>query len=79
MAKVLAGEIVSTKMDKTVVVNVERRYQHPVYKKVVKRNKKYLAHNDSFDLKIGDWVTIQETRPISKRKHFIVSKKRKIK
>ena len=79
MAKALAGEIVSTKMDKTVVVNVERRYQHPVYKKVVKRNKKYLAHNDSFDLKIGDWVTIQETRPISKRKHFMVSKKRKIK
>jgi len=72
MAKVFKGRVVSTKMQKTVVVKVERVFRHPLYKKVVRRHKKYKAHNEKIDLKIGDIVKIKETRPISKDKHFIV-------
>lgn len=65
--KTLTGTVISTKMEKTVVVTVERRWRHPLYKKIVKRSKKYLAH-DEFGVKDGEKVTIQETRPISKLK-----------
>ncbi len=70
--KVREGIVVSAKMDKTVTVNVERTMAHPRYKKVVKRSKKYYAHNEKSDLKAGQRVRIQETRPLSKLKRWIV-------
>ncbi len=75
MIKKLIGEVVSTKMEKTVVVKVERRFSHSKYRKVIKRHKKFKAHNKNFDLKVGDKVLIEESRPISKEKKFIVVKK----
>ena len=59
-------------MDKTVVVQVERRVMHPIYKKYIKRSKKYAAHDEANAHKIGDVVQIQECRPISKRKTWEV-------
>ena len=70
--KVREGVVVSAKMKKTVTVNVERTISHPRYKKVVKRSKKYYAHNEKDDLKEGQRVRIQETRPLSKLKRWIV-------
>ncbi|OGK68248.1 30S ribosomal protein S17, partial [Candidatus Roizmanbacteria bacterium RIFOXYA2_FULL_41_8] len=58
--------------EQTVVVRVERKYRHPVYAKIVKRHKKYLAHNPSLKLIEGDLVKIKEVRPISKNKHYLV-------
>jgi len=75
MSKTYEGIIVSDKMKDTVTVRVERKYRHPVYAKVVKSHKKYLAHNDSLKLAVGDAVVIEETRPLSKTKHFRVIKK----
>lgn len=75
MKKKLIGEVISTKMQKTVVVKVERRFSHPKYKKVIKRHNKYKAHNEKLDLKVGDKVLIEEYRPISKDKRFVVVKK----
>jgi len=75
MAKALIGKVVSTKMQKTVVVKVERKFRHPLYEKVITRHKKYKAHNEEFKLKEGDMVKIIETRPISKDKHFKVAEK----
>jgi small subunit ribosomal protein S17 len=75
MKKTLVGVIVSTKMEKTVVVEVERKFRHATYKKIIIRHKKYQAHNEKKDIKVGDKVKIQETRPISKNKHFIVLEK----
>ena len=72
--KQITGLIVSTKMLKTVVVEVVRRWTHPLYAKTITRRKKYLAHNE-LDLKVGDKVIIVETRPISKRKKWKVIKK----
>ncbi|OGK56034.1 30S ribosomal protein S17 [Candidatus Roizmanbacteria bacterium RIFCSPLOWO2_02_FULL_38_10] len=76
MPKLLVGTVVSTKMNKTVVVQVERIFAHPLYKKTVRRHKKYKAHNEIPDLVVGDKVEIQETRPISKDKHFVVKNKK---
>lgn len=70
--RVLEGRVVSDKMDKTITVLVERRFMHPMYKKYVKRTDKYAAHDESNAIKIGDFVTIQECRPISKRKTWTV-------
>lgn len=70
--KVKKGTVVSNKMDKTVVVKVERTFRHPEYQKVITRAKKYYAHNDSKELNVGDTVTIVETRPLSKLKRWIV-------
>ncbi|WP_316359122.1 30S ribosomal protein S17 [Candidatus Neptunichlamydia sp. REUL1] len=70
--KVQEGIVVSAKMNKTVTVNVKRTIAHPRYKKVVKRSKKYYAHNEKSDLKAGQRVRIQETRPLSKLKRWIV-------
>lgn len=67
--KKFTGTVISKKMTKTVTVLVERLWRHPVYKKRVKRSKKYLVH-DEIGVKVGDKVVIQETRPISKRKRF---------
>ena len=66
------GIVVSNKMDKTVVVEVNRTYRHPQYEKVITRAKKYYAHNDLKPLNIGDEVEIVETRPLSKLKRWRV-------
>jgi len=68
----MQGVVVSNKMDKSVVVNVERRTQHPLYKKFIRRSKKYIAHDSNNVCKEGDIVQIQECRPISKRKNWEV-------
>ena len=70
----LTGTVVSDKMDKTVTVVVERQVMHPTIGKVVKRSKKYHAHNDNNDAKVGDRVVIEECRPISKTKAWRVAK-----
>ena len=62
------GEVVSDKMDKTIVVRVERRFQHPRYKKVVTAYSKFYAHDEKDEAKVGDTVRIVETRPLSKLK-----------
>jgi small subunit ribosomal protein S17 len=72
--KVLRGVVVSDKMDKTVVVDVERYYKHPKYGKFVTSNKKYKAHDEGNDFKVGDKVEILETKPFSKDKRFKVKK-----
>ena len=79
MAKTLTGKVVSTKMDKTVVVLIERKMRHPVYRKVIMRRKKIKAHNDSREIIEGDFVEIRETRPMSKDKRFVVIKKIELK
>jgi len=71
--KELVGLIVSDKMDKSVVVGVERFVQHKVYKKYIKRYKKYHAHDEQNECRIGDEVKIIETRPLSKLKRFRVT------
>lgn len=71
----LSGVVVSDKMDKTIVVSVSRFVKHPKYGKYYKINKKYKAHDEGNDFKIGDKVEITETRPISKDKRFKVIKK----
>ena len=70
--RILEGFVVSDKMDKTVVVNVSRRKQHPRYKKVITRHSKYQAHDEVNNCAIGDLVRIQECRPISKSKRWRV-------
>lgn len=69
---VKTGVVVSNKMNKTVVVKVDRTFRHPVYEKVITRGKKYYAHNESKTLNIGDTVSIEETRPLSKLKRWRV-------
>lgn len=69
--KSLTGTVISAKMEKTVVVRVDRRWRHPLYQKTVKRSKKYLVHHEG-TVKEGDEVTIIETRPMSKMKHWKV-------
>ena len=66
--RILQGVVVSDKQDKTIVVRVERRLMHPIYKKFIRRSKKYAAHDEKNTCKIGDVVRIQECRPISKNK-----------
>jgi len=66
--RVLQGIVVSDKQDKTVVVSVNRRVMHPLYKKYINRSKKYAAHDEENQFKTGDTVRIRECRPISKRK-----------
>jgi small subunit ribosomal protein S17 len=70
--RVLQGNIVSDANDKTVVVNVERKFRHPLYGKFVKQNKKYKAHDENNEYKAGDIVAIEEHRPISKTKKWVV-------
>lgn len=64
------GEVISDKMDKTIVVRVERRFQHPKFKKVVTSFKKFYAHDEKNEAKVGDVVLIAETRPLSKTKSW---------
>jgi small subunit ribosomal protein S17 len=70
--RILQGVVVSDKQDKTVVVKVERRFTHPLLKKTVRRSKNYHAHDESKQFKVGDVVSIEETKPISKLKRWIV-------
>lgn len=70
--RVLSGRVVSDKMDKTVTVLVERRVMHPLYKKFIRRSKRYAAHDEENLCKAGDVVRIEECPPISKRKAWLV-------
>lgn len=66
--RILQGKVVSNKADKTVVVLVERRFKHPLLGKVVKKSKKYMAHDENNQAQIGQTVQLQECRPVSKNK-----------
>ena len=70
--RIMQGVVVSDKMDKTVVVNVERKFPHPLYKKYIKRSKRYHAHDENNTHKVGDTVSIRECRPLSKTKRWEV-------
>jgi len=70
--RVLQGVVVSDKQDKTVVVKVERRFTHPLLKKTVRRTKNYHAHDEANRAKTGDVVTIEESRPYSKMKTWVL-------
>jgi small subunit ribosomal protein S17 len=70
--RVLQGEVVSDKNDKTVIVLVERRVMHPLYKKFIRRSKRYAAHDEANRCKVGDIVRIRECRPLSKTKRWEV-------
>jgi small subunit ribosomal protein S17 len=74
--RVMYGVVVSDKSDKTVVVKIERRFTHPVMKKTVRRTKKYKAHDEHNACKVGDLVVIQESRPLSKEKRWVVIENR---
>jgi small subunit ribosomal protein S17 len=70
--RILQGTVVSDKGDKTIIVLVERRVMHPVYKKFIRQSKRYAAHDENNQFKTGDSVYIEESRPISKRKRWVV-------
>ena len=70
--RVLQGIVISDKMDKTIVVRVERRVRHPVYKKIIRRSRKFTAHDPGNQCKAGDTVRIRECRPLSKSKRWEV-------
>ena len=70
--RTLQGVVVSDKQDKTVIVQVERRYTHPVLKKTVRRSKKFYAHDEKNEFTVGDLVKIEERRPLSKLKRWEV-------
>ena len=72
--RTLVGRVVSDKMEKTVTVLIERRVKHPMYDKIIVRSSKYHAHNENNEAKAGDLVEIQEGRPLSKTKAWVVSK-----
>ncbi len=75
MSRVLRGTVVSDAMDKTVVVAVKTTKEHPIYRKKYKVTTKFKAHDDANQYKVGDLVEITETRPMSREKHFEVSRK----
>ena len=68
--KVRVGEVVSNKMTKTIVVRVERRFPHPKFKKIITSYKKFYAHDEKAEAKVGDTVRIEESRPLSKLKRW---------
>ena len=68
--KLQSGIVVSNKMDKSIVVKIERKIKHPLYKKTIKRSKNYIAHDEQNECKVGDMVQIAECRPLSRRKHY---------
>lgn len=72
--KVLSGKVVSDKMQKTVIVEVERKFRHPIYKKVIKQKNKFKVHSPNNEAHIDDFVEIMETRPISKEKRWRITK-----
>lgn len=75
--RILQGTVVSDKTDKTITVLVERKFNHPLYKKIVKRTKKYAAHDEKNSAKVGDIVKIEESRPISKTKTWVLVEEKK--
>ncbi len=75
MAQTITGTVTSTKMKNTITVVTVHKMRHPVYKKVITKSRKFKAHNEKFELKEGDTVEIQETKPYAKTVHFIVTKK----
>lgn len=74
LTRTLVGEVVSNKMDKTIAVMVERRVEHPIYKKYVKKSTRLLAHDENNECGEGDTVEIEECRPISKSKSWKLQK-----
>jgi small subunit ribosomal protein S17 len=70
--RIMQGEVVSDKGDKTVIVKVETRVRHPIYKKFIRQSKKFAAHDETNQYKIGDAVDIEECRPLSKTKTWVV-------
>ena len=70
LKKTLSGQVVGNKMDKTIVVSVQRRFSHSAFKKIVSRNKKYKAHDEKNECSVGDTVEIRECRPLSKDKQW---------
>ncbi|MDR1829008.1 MAG: 30S ribosomal protein S17 [Methylobacteriaceae bacterium] len=70
--RILQGVVVSDKQDKTIVVKVERRFTHPLFKKTVRRAKNYHAHDEHNTAKVGDVVSIEESRPLSKLKSWVL-------
>lgn len=70
LRKERVGLVVSNKMDKSIVVQIVRKYRHPVYGKFVRKSNKFVAHDEKNDCNIGDTVRIMETRPLSKRKNW---------
>ena len=73
--KMLSGIVVSNKQDKTIVVKVMRQVRHPLYKKIIRKSKRYLAHDETNSFNIGDNVKIQECKPYSKKKTWLVVNK----
>ncbi len=73
-AKTLVGVVVSDKMDKTVVVQVERLVKHDVYKKYIRRRNRFAAHDEKNDCRVGDTVLIRQSRPLSRSKRWVVSR-----
>jgi small subunit ribosomal protein S17 len=74
MARSLTGVVTNDKADKTIIINVVTRRTHPLYKKQYTFNTKYMAHDDKNEAKVGDMVIITEAKPLSKRKHYMLSK-----
>ena len=74
--RTLVGKVVSDKMDKTVVVQVDRKVLHPRYKKYVSRRKKYSAHDENNEYRVDDVVVIEESRPLSRNKRWVVVERR---
>ena len=72
--KVITGTVVSDKMDKTIVVSVERKFIHPTFKKVVKRTKKFRCHDEKNECSVGDFISMREVRPLSKTKRWNLEK-----
>jgi len=72
--KLQSGVVVNNKLEKSIVVKIERKIKHPIYKKTIKRSKKYVAHDENNECKVGDLVQIAECRPLSKRKRYRLHK-----
>jgi len=79
MAKIFTGKVISAKTSKTATVLVERKFRHPLYKKVIIQHKKFKVHYEDVKIKQDDVVKIRETRPISKDKHFVIISKQESK
>jgi len=72
--RALTGRVVSDRMDKTVSVMIERRIKHPLYGKIIRQSRKYLAHDEANQAKVGDIVEIRESRPISRNKSWVLTR-----
>lgn len=72
--RIITGTVVSDKMDKTVVVSVERKFTHPTFKKVVKQTKKFKCHDEKNECSVGDFISMREVRPLSKTKRWNLEK-----